>query len=51
MLQTFARDSKNRISGVFKISSILTHPEDFTLEIEPSSIGSEKVVNSIFSSY
>jgi lysophospholipase L1-like esterase len=51
MVQSFSRDPKNRISGVLKISSILTTPEDFTLEIEPSSIGSQKMVDNILSSY
>ena len=51
MVQTFARDPENRIRGVFKISYILTTPEDFTLEIEPSSVGSQKVVDAILSSY
>jgi len=36
---------------LFKISSILTKPEDFTFDIEPSSIGSRKVVNAILSIY
>ena len=51
MVQTFARDPENRIQGVFKISSILTTPEDFVNEIEPSSIGSQKIVDTILSSY
>jgi thymidylate kinase len=51
MVQTFARDPKNQIRGVFKISYILTTPEDFTLEIEPSAIGSQKIVDTILSSY
>ena len=51
MVQTFARDPKNRISGVFKISSILAKPEDFIHEIEPSSVGSQKIVDAILSSY
>lgn len=51
MIQTFARDPENRIGGVFKISSILTNPEDFTLEIEPSSIGTRKMVDAILTSY
>uniref|UniRef100_A0A6C0AS65 SGNH hydrolase-type esterase domain-containing protein n=1 Tax=viral metagenome TaxID=1070528 RepID=A0A6C0AS65_9ZZZZ len=51
MIQTFARDPKNRIMGVFKISYILTTPEDFTLEIEPSDIGGQKIVDTMLSSY
>jgi len=51
MVQTFARDPENNIQGVFKISSILAKPEDFVHEIEPSSIGSQKIVDAILSSY
>jgi hypothetical protein len=51
MIYNFSRESKNHIDSVFMISSILTKPEDFTLEIEPSSIGSQKVVDTILSSY
>lgn len=51
MVQTFARDPENNFRGVFKISSILANPEDFIYEIEPSSIGSQKIVNTILSSY
>ena len=51
MVQTFARDPENNIQGVFKISSILAKPEDFIHEIEPSSVGSQKIVDAILSSY
>ena len=51
MVQTFARDPENNIQGVFKISSILAKPEDFIHEIEPSAIGSQKIVDAILSSY
>jgi lysophospholipase L1-like esterase len=51
MVQTFARDPENRIRGVFKISYILTTPEDFTLEIEPSDVGGQKIVDNMLSSY
>ena len=51
MVLCFARDPENRIRGVFKISYILTTPEDFTLEIEPSDVGGQKIVDTILSSY
>ena len=51
MVKTFARDLENNIQRVFKISSILANPEDFIYEIEPSSIGSQKIVDAILSSY
>ena len=37
--------SKNNFK-VFKISEILTQPQDFTNSIEPSSVGGKKMVNS-----
>ena len=37
--------SKNNFK-VFKISEILTQPQDFTNSIEPSSVGGKKIVNS-----
>jgi lysophospholipase L1-like esterase len=51
MIYNYAKESKNNIYSVFKISRILTQPEDFTLDIEPSNIGSQKIVDSIMSSY
>ena len=51
MIYDFARESKNNITSVLKISNILTHPQDFTLDIEPSAIGTKKVVDIILSSY
>jgi hypothetical protein len=42
--------NKNNCS-VLKISGILTHSDDFTLGIEPSSVGSKKLVETILSSY
>jgi lysophospholipase L1-like esterase len=51
MLYNYAGESKNRINGVFKISNILTQPEDFSFGIEPSAIGSKKMVESILTSY
>lgn len=51
MLYNYAGDSKNRINGVLKISNILTQAEDFSFGIEPSAIGSKKLVDSILTSY
>lgn len=42
--------SKNGVN-VLKISGILTQPDDFSFGIEPSSIGSQKLVDAIMSSY
>jgi hypothetical protein len=43
--------ANNNNYSVFKISNILTKPEDFSFGIEPSSIGSKKLVDTILSSY
>lgn len=50
-IYNYARESKNNIKGVLKISGVLTKSDDFTLGIEPSSIGSQKLVEAILSSY
>ena len=47
----YAKNNKNGIIEVLKISSILTKPEDFTFGIEPSAAGSLKLVNEIMTSY
>ena len=41
---------QNNIS-ILKISNVLTKPEDFTVEIEPSSIGSQKIVDTLLENY
>ena len=46
----YSYSNKNNYS-VLKISGILTHPEDFSLGIEPSAVGSKKLVETILSSY
>ena len=51
MVYEYARESKNKITSVLKISNILTQPDDFTSDIEPSAIGTKKVVDIILSSY
>jgi len=50
-LYSFAFKHKNNILSILKISNILNKPEDFTVGIEPSSIGSKKLVDAILSSY
>ena len=51
LIYEYAKDNKNGIIEVLKISSILTKLEDFTLGIEPSATGSLKLVNQIMKSY
>ena len=51
LIYEYAKDNKNGIIEVLKISSILTKPEDFTFGIEPSAAGSLKLVNEIMRSY
>jgi hypothetical protein len=46
----YAYAEKNNYS-VLKVSSILTKPDDFTFGIEPSSIGSVKLVEEILTNY
>jgi hypothetical protein len=43
--------AKNNNLSVLRISDILTKSEDFTLGIEPSTIGGKKLVDSILSNY
>jgi len=45
----FANNYNNNIYGLIKISKHLTNDEDFTYDIEPSSIGSKKIVDLILS--
>jgi hypothetical protein len=51
LLYNYAREENSGIYSVFKISKILTKSEDFTVDIEPSSIGSQKMVDAILSVY
>ena len=51
LIYKYADDKNNNIHAVLKISEILTKSEDFTYDIEPSSIGSVKLVNEIMESY
>jgi hypothetical protein len=50
-LYSYSLIPKNNISSVLKVSNILTKPDDFSHGIEPSSIGSKKIVDSILTSY
>jgi hypothetical protein len=50
-IYNYASEPKNNIKSVLKISNILTKGDDFTLGIEPSSIGSQKLVQAILTSY
>ena len=50
-IYNYASEHKNNIKSVLKISNILTKGDDFTLGIEPSSIGSQKLVQAILTSY
>ena len=47
LLDSYASDKKNNIDKVIKISEVLTKPEDFTRDIEPSEIGGEKIAGII----
>jgi lysophospholipase L1-like esterase len=47
MIYDYANNPKNNISGVLKISSILTQGDDFAFGIEPSSKGGQKIAENI----
>ena len=47
LISDFSKDSANNISNVINISNILTDPTDFTLNIEPSETGGEKIADNI----
>jgi lysophospholipase L1-like esterase len=48
--QLYNYAKENNLS-VLRISNILTKPEDFTFEIEPSAAGSKKLVDAILANY
>lgn len=50
MLREFAADKTNNIDSVISISDFVNAPNDFTLGIEPSQIGGEKISNAIIQS-
>jgi len=47
-LTTFAL---NNNASIFKVSSILTEPDDFTNKVEPSAIGGQKIVDAMLKMY
>ena len=47
MIYNFANNPKNNISGVVKVSSVLTQGDDFAFGIEPSSKGGQKIAENI----
>jgi hypothetical protein len=51
MIYDFAKNPKNKIYGVIRISSHLTQNEDFSFGIEPSSSGGNKIADLILESY
>jgi hypothetical protein len=51
LIYEYAREPKNNISSVLKISNILTHDDEFSFGIEPSETGSKKLVETILISY
>jgi hypothetical protein len=51
MIYDFAKNPKNNIYGVIRISSHLTQNDDFSFSIEPSSHGGKKIADLILSTY
>lgn len=51
MIYNYATQNNNNITDVIKISNLLTKNEDFTLSIEPSSIGGTKIADAILNYY
>ena len=51
MIYAFARNPKNNIYGVLRISSHLTQNDDFSFGIEPSSTGGKKIADLILGTY
>jgi lysophospholipase L1-like esterase len=47
MIYKYANNSNNNITGIVKISSVVTQNEDFSFGIEPSSHGGKKIADSI----
>ena len=47
MIYAYAKDPANNIKGVIKASDILKEKEDFMSDIEPSSVGGQKIAASI----
>jgi len=51
MIYNYASKPQNNIYSVLKVSNILTKPDDFSFGIEPSAIGSQKIVDTILTSF
>lgn len=51
MIYDFAKNPKNKIHGVIRISSSLTQNKDFSFGIEPSSSGGNKIADLILGTY
>ena len=51
MIYNYASHPQNNISSVLKVSNILTKDDDFSFGIEPSTIGGEKLVETILNSF
>jgi lysophospholipase L1-like esterase len=49
MLVNYVSNSPNNITGLIKISDLLTHSSDFASDIEPSESGGKKIVDQIIS--
>ena len=49
MIYVYAKDQANNIKGVIKVSDVLKEKEDFNSDIEPSSVGGQKIAASILS--
>jgi hypothetical protein len=47
MLREIVKDNTNNINGIVSISELVTNSNDFTLGIEPSELGGEKIANAI----
>ena len=47
LVSDFMNDKTNNITGIINISNILTNSSDFTLSIEPSESGGEKIAENI----
>ena len=46
-IDEFAKDSHNKVFDVVRVSKVLTSKEDFTLGIEPSAKGGQKIAAQI----
>jgi len=49
MLGKYVANTSNNITGIIKISDLLTHSSDFAADIEPSESGGKKIINNIIS--